>query len=177
MADTNTAILGLVKPDTAPGGSTDTWGAKWNDNFDDIDALFEDSGGDPVLKQSKGGTGAKTAAQARTNLGGSTVGKALFTAVDATAACALLEAASPARFAIIEQTTDANDTDLEIGTWVTCTTVGEPDRNSVVVPRLLSTTTYATSGAGALLTGTWRARGTVQVESGANRKTLLQRVA
>ena len=64
MADTTTAILGLTKVG-AP--STNSWGGKWNTNFDTIDALFELNGGEPVLKQAKGGTGAKTAAAARTS--------------------------------------------------------------------------------------------------------------
>jgi microcystin-dependent protein len=64
MPDTNTTVLGLVKPEV--GASTDTWGPKINTNFDDIDALF-DAG--EYLKLAKGGTGSGTAAGARTNLG------------------------------------------------------------------------------------------------------------
>lgn len=62
MADTFTANLNLTKPGI--GESTDTWGTKLNDNFDDIDALFP-SGALPVVS---GGTGATTASGARTNL-------------------------------------------------------------------------------------------------------------
>lgn len=178
MADTTTAILALVKPDTAPGGSTDTWGTKWNDNFDDIDALFELSGGDPVLKQSKGGTGAKTAGVARTNLGATAVGDALFTAADATEACAEFEAASPARFAVIEQSTDSGETDYEIGAWIMCQTTGDPALNSAVVPRQTTGgTNFTTAGSGTVLTGTWRARGCFQDASGTSRRALLQRTA
>jgi hypothetical protein len=64
MADTNTTNLSLVKPEV--GASSDSWGGKLNTNLDTIDALF-DSG--PVLKVTKGGTGASTASGARTNLG------------------------------------------------------------------------------------------------------------
>ncbi len=64
MADTFTAVLNLTKPEV--GASTDTWGAKLNVDLDALDALF-DAG--PALKLSKGGTGAATAAGARTNLG------------------------------------------------------------------------------------------------------------
>lgn len=64
MADSFTAKLNLTKPEV--GASTDTWGGKLNSNLDDIDALF-DTG--PYLKLSKGGTGAGTASDARTNLG------------------------------------------------------------------------------------------------------------
>jgi len=179
MADTTTPILSLTKPSTVAPKSTNTWGTKWNDNFDDIDALFELSGGDPVLKQSKGGTGAKTAAVALTNLGGSTVGKALFTAASATAACAQLEAASPARFAVIEQATSDSETDLEIGSWIFCSVAaGAPVLNSSVAPRLQTgTTVYTTSGSGTLLTGTWRARGSLDDTGGTPRKAVLQRVA
>lgn len=178
MADTTTAILGLTKPDTAPGGSTNTWGTKWNDNFDDIDALFEDSGGDPVLKQSKGGTGAKTAAVARTNLGATAVGAALFTAEDETAACEEFEAASPARIAVIEQSTDSGDTDYEIGAWIFCNVAaGAPTLNSAVVPKLLSTNNFSTTGTGTTLSGTWRARGSFDDAGGTSRRALLQRTA
>ena len=63
MADTTTTNLLLTKPEV--GASTDTWGTKINSDLDSIDALF-DAG--PVLKVSKGGTGATDATTARTNL-------------------------------------------------------------------------------------------------------------
>jgi hypothetical protein len=64
MADTFTAVLNLTKPEV--GASADTWGTKLNDNFDNVDGLFQSG---PALKVANGGTGATVAADARTNLG------------------------------------------------------------------------------------------------------------
>ena len=69
MADTNTTVLSLVKPEV--GASADTWGTKINTNLDTIDGLF-DAGA--YVKVANGGTGAGTAANARTNLGAAASG-------------------------------------------------------------------------------------------------------
>ena len=64
MADTTTPKLGMTLPEV--GASSETWGSKINADLSLVDSLF-DTG--PVLKLTKGGTGAATAADARTNLG------------------------------------------------------------------------------------------------------------
>lgn len=64
MADTTTTNLNLTKPEVS--ASNDTWGTKLNADLDAIDALFTTG---PALLVTKGGTGATTAAAARTNLG------------------------------------------------------------------------------------------------------------
>lgn len=63
MADTITSNLALTLPEV--GASADTWGTKINNDLLAIDNLFP-SGDLPVAN---GGTGASTAADARTNLG------------------------------------------------------------------------------------------------------------
>jgi len=80
MADSFTPKLNLTKPEV--GASTDTWGTKINTDLDTIDGLF-DTG--PYVKLSAGGTGAGTAAGARTNLGlGDLATKSAITSADIT---------------------------------------------------------------------------------------------
>ena len=68
MADTTTTNLGMTLPEV--GASSETWGTKLNADLNIVDGLF-DTG--PVLKLTKGGTGAATASAARTNLGLGTI--------------------------------------------------------------------------------------------------------
>lgn len=79
MPDTTTPVLNLVKPEI--GGSDDTWGTKLHSDLDIVDGLFQSG---PALRVSKGGTGATTAAQARTNLGLGDIATQAKSAVDIT---------------------------------------------------------------------------------------------
>jgi hypothetical protein len=88
MADTFTTNLSLTKPDI--GGSSDTWGDKLNINLDGLDALFP-SGDLAVVN---GGTGASTAAAARTNLGIGTLATQAADNVAITGGSAILSSAS-----------------------------------------------------------------------------------
>lgn len=79
MADTTTTTYGLVKPEV--GASADTWGNKINADMDALDDLLDGTtaiqpritggsiAGITDLAIADGGTGASTAANARTNLG------------------------------------------------------------------------------------------------------------
>jgi hypothetical protein len=104
MADTFTTNLSLTKPDI--GGSSDTWGDKLNINLDGLDALFP-SGDLAVVN---GGTGASTAAAARTNLGIGTLATQASDNVAITGGTAVLSSVTASSAAPVVQFVETDST-------------------------------------------------------------------
>lgn len=150
MADTLTTVLSLTKPEVT--ASNDTWGTKLNADLDAIDALF-DTG--QYLKLAKGGTGAGTAAGARTNLGAAASGAV--TASNITMSTARILGRSTALTGAIEEI--AIGTGLLLSAGTLSATVAAATTSLAGVVELATAAEYQSNSADRALTtnGVWSA--------------------
>jgi hypothetical protein len=122
MADGHTTNLNLTKPEV--GASSDTWGEKWNENADTIDAAVQSASdaadaaqaaADGALAKSANLGDLPSAATARTNLGLGSAATQASSDFDAAGSASSAQSASLQKSSNLSDLTDASSARGHLG--------------------------------------------------------------